>query len=387
VNKARYAACIFLSLFIFAIINSTLGALLTRYIDHYALAESGKGVPVSMLNIGCIAALISSLWVMGRIHKPHLQWIASVATVLLLIPLGLPPTFAVFSTTFLLLGVAVGYTDTLASSSIADLYDGRRAVAMMCVLHAVFGIAGVACPLAFRAMMSAGLPWYRIYTVLMSAGVAMLTFIIPVSVMTARHTPVQSTDRQRITWAEVRSFFGKRSRLMMLCAIFFYGFYLSGITVWIDRYICVGLSDAGLGALSLSLFWLGLTLSRLLTPLLRVNPTVLIRWSCFATAALVAAGVATGSAPVMCGAGALAGLTSGAIIPLLMHIACQQYKENTLMASTFLFLALYFSQSICPPLMGLIETAWGLTAVMMACPVTVCLCGGAAFFVERADTA
>ena len=132
-----------MALLIFALINSTLGALLTRYIDQYGLTESRQGLPVSMLNAGCIAALISSFWAMGRVPKPRLLWIASAATVALLIPLGLPPPFAVFSGTFLLIGFTVGYTDTLASSCIADIYEGKRAVFMMCVLHAAFGTAGV----------------------------------------------------------------------------------------------------------------------------------------------------------------------------------------------------------------------------------------------------
>ena len=384
-KKTRYAVCIFLSLFFFAIINSTLGALLTETINHYHLVESQQGLPVSMLNIGCIAALISSLWIMGRVRKPHLVWIASTASVLLLVPMGLPPSFAVFTAMFLLMGLAVGYTDTLASSIIADLYNGKRAAVMMCMLHATFGMAGIVSPLAFQSMMQAGLSWNGVYTVLFFVGVAFLAYIVPVSVSQARSAPAQHASSQRLTLAEIGRFFKTRASVMLLCAIFFYGFFISAIAIWVDRYVRVGLGSAELGALSLSLFWLGLAASRLISPLLKVKPATLIYWSAFSTAALVAAGIATGSAPIMCAASGLGGLLSGSIIPMLIHIACQQYKSNTLMATTFLLLGLYVAQSICPPMMGVIASSAGLTAAMWVAPIAVTLCGFAAWMVEKAE--
>jgi len=384
-NKTRYAICIFLALLIFAVVNTTLGALLTRYIDHYQLIESQQGLPVSMLNIGCIIAITSSLWVTRWIKKQHLVWLASAATVLLLIPQGFPPPFPVFSALFLLIGISVGYTDVLASSSIADLYDGKRAATMMCILHAVFGAAGIVMPLVYSVMMNAGLPWNGIYTVLFGIGACMLAYIIPVSISRARHLTLQGVVNQRFTRGDLQRFFKDQGSIMILVAIFFYAFFLSAITIWIDRYVGVGLGNKNLSALSLSLFWVGLTLSRLLTPLLNIKPPVLIRWASLATAATLVIGIALHNAPLMCATSVLAGLFSGATIPLLLHIACQKYKSNTLMATTFLFLAIYASQSIAPPIMGFIASTWGLTIAMLLCPAAVGLCGLAAFMI-RAET-
>ena len=335
-SKAKFTVSIFLALFLFAIINSSLGVLLTHYIDHYGLTESQQGLPASLLNVGCITALVTSMWVMGRVRKPRLMWIASAATVALLIPLGLPPAFALYAALFLLLGITVGYTDTMSSSSIADMYDGKNAVAVMCALHAVFGVAGIIAPLSFNALINAGLPWNGIYVVLLCVGAAMLMYIIPVNASRARQTTVQSTAGQKITREGIARFFKNRINLIIIISLFMYGLYLSAITIWIERYISVGLGSAGYGALSLSLFWLGLTLSRLIVPFIRIGPVKFTRWSALLASALLLTGIALNNALLMCVISALTGLCSGAVIPVMLHLVCRQSKANTMMATTHL---------------------------------------------------
>ena len=381
-SKARRAACVFLAMFLFALVNGTMGPLLTKTIDHYALAESQQGLAVAMLNVGCIAALLSSLWVMGRIKKPNLLWLASAATAALMAPLAIPPPFGAYASLFLLVGVALGYTDTLSSSSIADLYAGdeRKSAAMMCMLHAVFGSAGILSPIAYRALMDAGLAWNRIYWILCAFGAAALAYIAPTGARWAREA--ERADAARVSLAEMGRFVRDRGRALILLAIFLYGAYLSGVTVWIDRYVSVTLGRADLGALSLSLFWLGLTASRLISPLIRLRPTTLIRIACYATSAILAVGIAASNAAFLCAAGAVAGLFSGAIIPLLLHVACRQYPSNTLLATTFLFLALYSAQSVFPPMMGYIESVGGLRLAMLVCPAALFGCGLAAQFMR-----
>ena len=386
--KQRYAIAVFLSIFLFAVISSTLGALQDRYIAYYGLTNAQQGLPASLLNIGSIAALITSLWVMGRVAKPHLVWISSAVTVLLLLPLGAPPAFAAFSMMFLLMGVSVGYTDTLASSVIADLYTGKRAAMLMCVLHATFGTAGIVSPIAFRSMMNAGIPWHRLYAVLAALGGVMLVYMIPVclaQLRAARTRPAgngQSATGQKLTIAESKRFLKDRDSVMLLLGMFAYGMFLSSISIWIQRFVGVELGNEALGAPALSLFWLGLTASRLISPLIRVRPVALIRVSSFAAAVLIAVGIALGDAAFMCAAGALTGLISGATIPLLMHEACSRYSHNTLMATTFLLLSVYVAQSVFPPVVGAAASAFGLTAAMYVCPAALLLCGGAAMMIK-----
>ena len=65
-------AAVCLSTIFLATVNSSHGALLTPMIAHYDLASSQQGYPNSAQNIGCIAAMFTSLWVIGRLRKQTL---------------------------------------------------------------------------------------------------------------------------------------------------------------------------------------------------------------------------------------------------------------------------------------------------------------------------
>ncbi|NLG24765.1 MAG: hypothetical protein GX558_05370 [Clostridiales bacterium] len=383
-KKGAYALCVFLCVFLFAVANSTHGALLTREVDFYRLDSYRKGMAVAAQNLGSLAALISSLWVIGALSKPRLLWLATAATAALLLPIGLAPAFPVFVALFGLLGVSVGYIDTLASSAMADLYQGKAAARMMCVLHAVFGTAGIACPLLFQWMLRSGAVggWNQIFLWIAGLGGLILLYAVPVARRREKETNAQGAAMQRFTMNGFARFF-HAGRPLMLLAVSFNSLYLAGIAVWVNRYVGETLGSPDLGSLALSMLWVGTTASRLLTPLLPFSPVKIIGWSSLASAALLAIGVLSGSAVAMCAATLLAGLLAGANIPLILHVVSDQFRENTAMATTITFIALYVAQSISSPLMGAIESVWGLAAGMLLCAASLAISGGFAFLMRR----
>ena len=85
-------ASVCLSAVFLAAVNSSHGALLSPMISHYGLSSSQQGYPNSAQNIGCIAAMFTSLWVIGRLRKQTLLT-AAVALMALLMSLSLLPSF------------------------------------------------------------------------------------------------------------------------------------------------------------------------------------------------------------------------------------------------------------------------------------------------------
>ena len=151
-----YALCVFACLILFALFSTSQGVLLTPLVEHYGLTESSQGIPNAALNIGCTIALLTSLVVMGRIAKPKLLIMAMTATIILILPLCSKPGFILLVALYALVGLAVGYIDTLGSSAIADLFHGKSASLMMGALHAVFGIAGIVSPLVMGSLLKGG---------------------------------------------------------------------------------------------------------------------------------------------------------------------------------------------------------------------------------------
>ena len=110
-QKWLLTAAVCLSTVFLAAVNSSHGALLSPMIAHYGLSDSQQGYPSSVQNIGCIVAMFTSLWVIGRLRKQTLLTSAVALMALLMLPLSLLPPFPVYLGLYALVGVAYAYMD------------------------------------------------------------------------------------------------------------------------------------------------------------------------------------------------------------------------------------------------------------------------------------
>ena len=176
---------------------------------------------------------------------------------LLMVPLSLLPSFPVYLGLYALVGVAYAYMDAIASSMIADLHPGKNSARMMCVMHACHGLSGIVSPLLLGAMLGASGNMPRAYLTILAIGLFTVAVLRPAQ----RPHPLKRRRRAAGT-ADARPAFRPFSatptlRALAIC-ILFYGIHLSGMIVWIDRYVDVGLQSA-LGALALAFLYAGLT--------------------------------------------------------------------------------------------------------------------------------
>ena len=363
-QKWLLTAAVCLSTVFLAAVNSSHGALLSPMIAHYALSDSQQGYPNSAQNIGCIVAMFTSLWVIGRLRKQTLLTAAVALMAFLMIPLSLLPSFPVYLGLYALVGVAFAYLDAISSSMIADLHTGKSAARMMCVMHACHGLSGIVSPLILGAALGASGNMPRAYLTVLAMGILTLAFLwpanarIPLSDAAARPEP--------LTRAQLSAFFGNPALRALSISILFYGIHLSGMIVWVNRYVEVGLQST-LGALALAFLYAGLTASRLIVPLLRVQPMTYICGSCVLSAVILGIGLCANSAAVMCGCVLACSLISGALIPVTIGTACAGFSSNTLLASTLINLCMLVGNCISSPLIGMIEARAGMRWGMAVC--------------------
>lgn len=377
-----YALCVFLCLILFALFSTSQGVLLTPMVAHYGLTESQQGATNAALNIGCAVALLTSLIVMGRVSKPKLMLMAFVLTILFILPGALKPSFVLLTGMYLLVGVAVGYIDTLASSAIADLFHGKMAARMMGALHAMFGIGGMLSPVVMGGLMKGGLEWNQVYLVLAGVGAAFALFVLPVGRGWVRDVTDGKTETLRLSAGLLRKFFGSREQILLLVSVFMYAYYLGGMTVWTERFIDVELHNAQLGAIALSVFWLGMTICRLLAPMVRISPLRYIQLSGLISALVLAAGILSGNAYIMCAAAVLTALLAGAVIPMILHVSCERFQINTMLATTVVLLCVYAGQALGPVVIGQMEGALSIGSGLFTCALTIGLSGAAALGVR-----
>ena len=99
-HKNLYTAAICCCTTYLAIINASHGTLLSSLIEFYQLTDSQQGYPNSFQNIGCIIAVVSSLFLIGRIDKHKLHMFALILMVIMTLPLSLNMSFPVFIAVF-----------------------------------------------------------------------------------------------------------------------------------------------------------------------------------------------------------------------------------------------------------------------------------------------
>lgn len=378
-----FALCVFLCIILFAFFSTSQGVLLTPVVEHYGLTESSQGIPNAALNIGCTAALLTSLFVMGRVAKPRLLLLAMTATIVFIFPVSLKPAFWLFVTLYALVGLAVGYIDTLGSSMIADLFQGRLASRLMGALHAVFGIGGIVSPLAVGAMLRGGLDWSRVFWVIAGAGCLLYAYVLPVGRRWIREDTAQKGGTLRLSGSLIRRFFGNRDQLLMLLSILVYAVYFGGMTVWTERFFNKELNHQALGAAALSLFWLGVTASRLLAPCIRITPLRYLQTAGILAGAVLLPGLISDNAYVMTGSVVLSALLGGAMIPMILHVSCERFSENTMLATTAMLLGVYAGQALGPVLVGQMEAMMSIRSGMLMCAAAAMLSGLAAWGVRK----
>jgi len=350
------------------------GALLNDIIGYYGLADSAQGLASAAVSAGAAAALVSSFFLIGRLPKLLLLRISVLFCGVFLILLKIAVSFQLFIAIWLLIGIGMGYMDMLITSCMADLYEGRTATRMMCLLHTAYGLMATLAPLIFFALMTGGLAWNSIYICLgiMGAAIFVLLFFTSGSLKGGTERG-DSLKEQRMTLRDMGTLLSGGTLPGLMAAVFFQGVFLGGMNTWISRYVGVTLGSA-LGSASLTAMFLGLMISRLTVPFLPVRPEKYVRTAGIAAGVVLLAALPFQNAYIMCAAVFVCGLAFGALLPCMLSLGCASAPGSTMFATTVLMLALYAGQAITPPVIGAMETAFGLRTGIALCAAAIILC-------------
>lgn len=367
-KSQRYCltATLLMGMMFLAAVFTLQGALLTSQITHYAVAEPLQGFASSAAAAGGVAALVSSFFLIGHLSKLLLLRLAVAACAVCLALLKTAPSYAVFVAMWLALGVGMGYLDMLVSSCMADLYEGRAATRMMCILHTSYGVVSSTVPMLYGWLVSSGTVWNDVYLYVSAVGAALLLLFMLAIRYARAGLRVEPTAEKRMSLREMGRILSRGMLPALVCAMFCQGIYLGGLNTWIDRYVTVTLGSE-LGSLSLSLMFFGVMISRLSLAFLPIPPMTYIRWSGAAAGLFLLAALPLRSGAVMCAGVFASGVCFGAFIPCTLNVGCAATPESSMFATTAMMLAVYLGQAVAPPIIGALGAAFSLHAGMAFC--------------------
>jgi len=376
-----YTFCMWGAFFVCAVVNATQGAMLTSFIDQYGLQSSAQGATSSAQSFGQGFSLLFLLTQAGRISKPTVVKLAFITVVVVLFAVSFMPPFVLLVLLYGLFGVAFGATNSTTSSLVADMYTGGDTSKHMSGLHGAYGLGGLVSPLFFMALFSAGLYWNISIRV---AGVVAAVLLIPF-IFLSRHTlrsiELPKSSNLKITLGDIGGFLKQSRNIMLFFGVLFYGAHQSVFVVWLIRYVSVYLESPSLGALSLSLFWAGITISRLfMHRILPIPPIKVVLYGNFVAMIAISIGVFSGSAIVMACCALVAGFSNGTSVPVFLAVGCADNQGNTVLPTNVLNLALFIAFATCPLIVGALVAATTMSAGMYLSAFCTLMCSVSLLF-------
>jgi FHS family glucose/mannose:H+ symporter-like MFS transporter len=288
--------------------------------------------------------------------------VMSLATILLglgLATIGIVPLWAVVLLAAVPAGIGAGVIDGGVNGLVLDLYPEGRGRALN-TLHLFFGVGALTSPLIVGWLVGSGVPWQAVLlgTAAVTVPIATLWAIIALPHGRVHSAVVEGTKgagRLALRWPVI----------VLEISIACYVASEVGVSSWLIRFLDE--APLALATTSLSLYWAGLALGRLVSARYSDRFDHLK----YATACVLLAGLATIAAVLVPSTGAsialfaLAGFASGPVFPLIIAIGGERHPERAAAVSGFLTSAAVIGGMIYPPIMGFLSVSIGLTAAML----------------------
>lgn len=353
-HKKLFFFVVGITMFVINFANSVQGVLLSDFVSFYGLESTSKGYMGTFQSIGCILVCLFMILIAGRVKK-HKLLVFSVTCVFasLLGRSFMPGSYSVFLIFYFIFGLAYASASTISSSITAQLYKGN-AVAMG-LNHAFLSFGGIIGPLLLRAARK-NMEWNQVCLMMAAVALAILLIYLVTTKICQDVTATLKEDNSKITGCDVKGFFGQGRNILLTISAMGYLAFQQCIIVWLPTYMstCLGVDD--LSAITLSLFWIGCLLARLLVPRIKLRTEILYTVGCLLSAALIVGGILSGNATVMMVCVILGGFASGACVPQFFLLG-SMWSKNSMLSSNVLGVAMYTSSMIASPITAT-ATAW-----------------------------
>ncbi|RBR09171.1 hypothetical protein FVER53590_11358 [Fusarium verticillioides] len=242
--------------------DASPGALLpyieTYYGINYTTVSTLFLVPVA----GYVVAALTNNWIHYTLGQRGVAVLGPLCRLAAYIPVALHPPFPALPCVMLFTGFGNGIQDSGYNAWIGNMH---RANELLGFLHGAYGLGGTIGPLIASAMVAEGkLNWYTFYYIMI--GLAVVELVVGTAAFSGATGQVY---RQRVHYDEAKDRATARMALKKpitwIVAVFLLGYVATEVSLggWIVTFMLrVRHAKPFLAGLTVTLFWLGLTLGR-----------------------------------------------------------------------------------------------------------------------------
>lgn len=356
------AAVLYTLMLAYGVSTTFIGTVLVRLIDEFAIPVADGGIFYAVLNIGCFAGILVSGTLIERFRLRGLMTATYAAFACLMIGVSLTSTLAAYLALIWVIGVSSKLFDATVNATVARDYARNKGFYMN-LLHCSYGVGSFLGPLVAGAFVEKGFSWRSPYLALGVLCLLLLAGYLLLFRRSPEPPPAASGGTRPAPFREVLN-----PGVAGLCALLvFYCGHQIGMNNWLPTYLATEFgTDTVAAGFGLSVFWLGLIVSRFSASFLTRRfheKTLLIVGFAFG-AAFLSAGVWADSEFAAFVAAGAAGFFTGATIPMALTLAYTWHPEAQGKVTMLLFIAITVGGTVFPWVMGPLGEYAGLKAAM-----------------------
>lgn len=366
-NRKHVFAAACLGMLVFGIVMTVLGSLLPSLIERFGVDKAAAGSSITLLSVGILIGSVVFGPVVDRYGFKGMLMACTLLVLAGLEALAFAASFDVLLAAVFVIGFGGGVINGGTNALVSDISEGERSAGLS-LLGVFFGIGAFGVPFLLGFLLDS-----FSYTILTAAiGVPVLLALGFFAVVRFPQ-PKQPQGFPIAKSAELV----RDPALLLLGAMLF---LQSGIEIatsgWTSTFFHEELGvDTGAAAFALSLFWIGMTVARLILGrvLKLIDPARVLR-ACIGLAIAGSVMMIVSDMPWLAYTGIFltgAGLSAG--FPVGLGYAGNLYPKMSGTAFSILFVMALTGGSILPYLAGLLGAASGLRASFLMTPIALLL--------------
>ena len=352
---------------------------LIRSIERdFGQTDAGVGVYYLVWALAYASGSLGGGMVTERLGRRRVLVGAALAHGIGLAVLAFVPPWGIVLASAIPGGLGAGALDGGTNGLILDLYQAARGRALN-TLHLFFSVGALASPLVVGQLVDVGVAWQGIVLATSLAVIPLAALYAVARLPHGRHAPAEAAvaggaaSRIALSWPLIT----------LEVAIACYVAAEVGVSDWLVRFLDT--VPLGIATGSLSLFWAGLALGRLVAARIADRfdhlrfTTVTVTVAAIAIVAAVAVPV-VGVSIVLFG---LVGFAFGPVFPMIVAIGGERFPERSAAVGGFLTGAAVVGAVLYPPVMGFLSVNVGLATAMLGTGVLSLACTGSLLAARR----
>ena len=382
-----HPSILFAGFFFFAVTYNLLGPLTPDMMASTGMSLSDSGTLMSFQQVGSILAILASLWYMKRVRQSIVMRVGYLiligALVLIAFSTGKPMLFVLYA----LLGIGAFLVDTGSNAALSTMYFEKRATYIP-LLHFCYSAGAIAT--GYLILPFKGLQWRMAYA--MVGLILAVVFVFGLLDQSRRQRNIARSatvtrPQTELPAASITPCIKDPAFLLYALVIALYMGSQIICAAWIPVYVELELGQPpSLVATSLTMFWVGTAISRLIIgPLMNKGgkPFVLSTFGLLSAAlALIAATLSTNIFFVFACV-AICGFCAGSTIPMYIVVTSTWYPRNTAFISLSYILAGTFGRMLFPWLVTEIATYTSLGFSLALSSLLLIIAAGLILAVKR----